>query len=406
MPLNTASATSNSQTTEFAVTGAFISNERYGRFARYALSVAIATHALFALVFTLVGVGLMVGINLASIAIYASCAALARRNLNRWISWLVLIELLGHAVIATRAVGPASGFQYYAWLIIPLAAISTRNNHARKIFIVTLASITGLAMDYWLQGVPPLTTLSTTTITLLHTFNLAAYFTIMAVLAFFYAQTVAEAERGLHKNATTDVLTGLRNRRRLLELARGELARARRSGGPVSIIMTDIDLFKSINDRYGHPTGDQVIVSIAQCLQQCVRVQDHTARWGGEEFVIVLPGIDIQGAYAAAERMRQRIEQLRVPTDTQSLRCTASFGVSEWKHGRGETFEQCLDKADAALYCAKQMGRNRVCMDQTAPLQDHAVAEVLSAGTTTNTTPTTPSVSQATQVMPAHRNAG
>ena len=114
MTLNTASVTSNSQTTEFAVTGAFISNERYGKFARYALSVAIAAHALFALVFTLLGVGLMVGINLASIAIYASCAALARRHLNRWISWLVLIELLGHAVIATRAVGPASGMINHA----------------------------------------------------------------------------------------------------------------------------------------------------------------------------------------------------------------------------------------------------------------------------------------------------
>jgi diguanylate cyclase (GGDEF)-like protein len=308
-------------------------------------------------------------------------------------------------MMATRAVGWACGFEYYAWLIIPLAAISTRNSRARKILIVTLASITGLAMDYWLQSVPPLIALSATTIGLLHTFNLAAYFTIMAVLAFFYAQTVAEAERGLHKHATTDVLTGLRNRRRLLELARGELARARRSGGPVSIIMADIDLFKSINDRYGHPTGDQVIVSIAQCLQQCVRAQDHTARWGGEEFIVVLPDIDMHGAHAAAERMRQRIEELRVPTDAQPLRCTASFGVSEWKHGRGETFEQCLDKADAALYCAKQMGRNRVCMDQTTLLQDLAVAEVLSAGTATHSEQTTSAASHITQVMPAHRNA-
>jgi diguanylate cyclase (GGDEF)-like protein len=190
----------------------------------------------------------------------------------------------------------------------------------------------------------------------------------------------------------------------LLELARGELARARRSGAPVSIIMTDIDLFKSINDRYGHPTGDQVIAGIAQCLQQCVRAQDHAARWGGEEFIIVLPDVDLHGAEVAAERMRQRIEQLRIAVDADTLRCTASFGVSEWKHGRGETFEQCVDKADAALYCAKQTGRNRVCVDQQVTLQDHAVAEVLTTSATGNMP--SPIGSHATQIIAAHRNAG
>jgi diguanylate cyclase (GGDEF)-like protein len=406
MPNSIASAKTDPQTTiEFTVTGAYASNQRYGKFARYGLSVAIATHALFALLFTLLGVTLMVWVNLVSIAIYGSCVALARRNYNRWISWAVLIELLGHAIIATRAVGYASGFEFYAWLIIPLAAISTRSGLRKKAIMVGLGSIACLIMDQWLQRMPPLTVLPASTLALLHTFNLAAYFTIMATLAFSYAQTVAEAERGLHKHATTDVLTGLRNRRRLLELARGELARARRSGAPVSIIMTDIDLFKSINDRYGHPTGDQVIAGIAQCIQQCVRQQDHAARWGGEEFIIVLPDIDLHGAQAAAERMRQRIEQLRIAADVEALRCTASFGVSEWKHGRGETFEQCLDKADAALYCAKQMGRNRVCVDQTNVLQDHAVADVLSSSVATPRSLTTPAASHATQVMPAHRNA-
>lgn len=401
MPLTTASTPIDPHTTtEFVTTGAFITNERYGKFARYALSVAVATHALFALIFTLLGVTSMVWINLVSIIVYASCAGLAQHHYKPWVSWVVLLELLGHALCATRAVGWASGFEYYAWLIIPLAAISTRNGQRKKIVVVLLTSFICLAMDRWLKAMPPLTLLPADTVSMLHTFNLGAYFALMAVLAFSYAKTVADAERGLHKHATTDVLTGLRNRRRLLELAHAELARARRSSTPVSIIIADVDLFKSINDRYGHPTGDQVIVGIARCLQQCVRQQDHTARWGGEEFIIVLPDIDLHGACAAAERMRQRIEQLRIAEDIDTLRCTASFGVSEWKHGRGETFEQCLDKADAALYCAKQMGRNRVCMDQSVTLHEHAVAEVLSdnAGT--------PSSLNTTQATAAHRNAG
>jgi diguanylate cyclase (GGDEF)-like protein len=259
-------------------------------------------------------------------------------------------------------------------------------------------------MDPWLQSVPALTTLPPNTIRFLHTFNLGAYFTIMAVLAFVYAQTVAEAERGLHKHATTDALTGLRNRRRLLELARDELARAQRSGAPVSVIVVDIDGFKSINDRYGHPIGDQVIVRVAQCLSDCVRRQDHLARWGGEEFLIVLPDIDLQGAHAAAERMRLSIEQLSVAAKLEAVHCTTSFGVSEWKRGHGETFEQCLNRADTALYAAKKLGRNRVSLSQSPALAEHHVAAVL-AGDTTNNNPALDAASNLTQALPSHRNA-
>jgi len=408
MTFNADSAPESHATTEFVVTGAFVANERFGRFARYALSVAIAMHALFAVIFALLGVALMVWVNLFGIVVYASCVALARNKLHRWIGWIVLFELLGHAIVATRAVGWSSGFEFYAWLIIPLSAIGTRRGVRKKITMVVLTSISCLIMDQWLRDMPPLHELSLPTARVLHTFNLAAYFAITALLAFVYAQTVAEAERSLHRHATTDVLTGLRNRRRLLELARGELARARRSHAPVSIIIADIDLFKSINDHHGHPAGDLVLVAIAQCLQQCVRQQDHTARWGGEEFIVILPDIDLHGAYAAAERMRQRIEQLNLSIGAETLHCTASFGVSEWKHGRNQTFEQCLDRADAALYCAKQLGRNRVCVDPATPLQDHTVADVLTAGNaiaSASTESTTTTIGNATQAMPAHRNA-
>ena len=406
MSPNTPTASTDSRhATAFAVTGAFVTNARHGQFARRALIVALMAHGFFTALFMALNVALMVWLNLASIALYFTCIGLARRNHNGWVSGLVIVALLGHAAIATRAVGWASGFQLYAWLLIPSAALSTRSSPSKKICLVVLASLACMAIDPWLQRVPALTKLPPKTIRFLHTFNLGAYFAIMAVLAFVYAQTVAEAERILHRQATTDSLTGLRNRRRLLELARGELARARRSGAPVSIIVADVDHFKSINDRFGHLTGDQVIIGIAQCLHQCVRQQDHTARWGGEEFIMVLPDIDLQGAYAAAERMRQSIEQLRVPTDADTVCCTASFGVSEWKHGRGETFEQCLDRADAALYSAKQLGRNRVCLSQPPALTEHGVADVLSASNPANNAQPTPAASHATQVMPAHRNA-
>lgn len=392
-------------TAEYGSTGEFTTKARYSNFARLALASVIMAHAIFALVFLSLGVSSMVWVNMASIAIYASCIVLARCHRGSWIVGLILAEMLGHAFLSTRAVGWASGFQYYAWLTVPLIAMSTLRSRSVKIAIAAIAGLACTGIDVWWQDAAPLTVLPLSTIRFLHTFNLAAYFTIMALLTLVYAQTFANAERGLRKHATTDTLTGLRNRRRLLELARGELARARRSGTAVSLIIADIDHFKSINDRFGHATGDQVIVAIAHCLQQCVRQQDHTARWGGEEFIVVLPDIDLQGAYAAAERMRQSIEQLHVPTDADTVRCTTSFGVSEWKHGRGETFEQCLDRADAALYSAKQLGRNRVCWSQPPALTDRGVAEMLSAGNPTDNSGTTSAASHVTQAMPAHRNA-
>jgi diguanylate cyclase (GGDEF)-like protein len=288
-----------------------------------------------------------------------------------------------------------------------LAAINTRSNTTRKISVVVLMCLTCLGIDLYSQGVTPLTMLSDPTTRFLHAYNLASYLTIMAALAFVYAQGVGEAEQRLHKHATTDSLTGLRNRRRLLELAHDELARASRSGTPVSIIIADIDHFKSINDRYGHPVGDRVMVSMARCLRDCVRRQDHVARWGGEEFIIVLPDIDLQGAYQAAERMRKQIEQLYVVTELETVRCTASFGVSEWSIQRNENFEQCLGRADAALYAAKQFGRNRTCLSEPPVLSEHLVAEVLRMTDPAQPQQTgTHTAAQTTQAMPSHRNAG
>ena len=392
-------------TAEFGSTGEFATKVRYGGFARLALVYAILAHVIFALIFFSMGVSLMVWVDLAGIALYAGCIVLARYRRSGLLAAVIFTEMLGHAIFSARAVGCASGFQYYAWLIVPLIGMSTLRNRNIKLAIATIAALMCIGIDMWYQDVAPLTVLPPGSIRFLHAFNLAAYFLIVALLTFIYAQTVANAERGLRKHAATDALTGLRNRRRLLELARGELSRVRRSGTAVSLIIADIDHFKSVNDRFGHATGDQVIVAIAQCLQQCVRQQDHTARWGGEEFIVVLPDIDLQGARAAAERMRERIEQLHLPADTDSVRCTASFGVSEWKHGRGETFEQCLDRADAALYHAKQLGRNRVCLSQPPALTEHDVAEVLSAGSSADNSQTTPAAAEATQVMPAHRDA-
>jgi two-component system cell cycle response regulator len=158
----------------------------------------------------------------------------------------------------------------------------------------------------------------------------------------------------------TDALTGVWNRRYLLEMADIELARAQRYGTPLGCIILDLDHFKSINDRFGHTMGDQVLVAVARMLQRDLRKCDMAARYGGEEFVVLLPQTGLEGAQTVAERERASIGSLAVSFGDAVVHPTASFGVTAIPACRAGTFADLVGKADAALYRAKEKGRNRV----------------------------------------------
>lgn len=165
----------------------------------------------------------------------------------------------------------------------------------------------------------------------------------------------------LEKQATTDGLTGLYNRRTFNERFEEALARAERAGNPLSLMLTDVDHFKSVNDNYGHQVGDDVLVGVARTLLRCARATDLVARYGGEEFCIILEGTDAQGAAHLADRIRRSIAQLRFDTGRGPLEVTSSFGVAELGN-HGDDPESLLKAADDALYLAKERGRNRVVM--------------------------------------------
>jgi len=156
--------------------------------------------------------------------------------------------------------------------------------------------------------------------------------------------------------ARTDALTGLANRRTLQEALHREVARAERQGNYLSVIVADLDHFKLVNDRYGHSTGDQVLVLAAAVLGDQLRPFDLAARYGGEEFILLLPGIAVDGAMAIAERKRREIAEIDIPGCPE--RVTVSLGVAAWVNG--ESPEAMVERADAALYNAKRSGRNRV----------------------------------------------
>lgn len=171
----------------------------------------------------------------------------------------------------------------------------------------------------------------------------------------YWNRKLSALNRELERLSSTDKLTGLCNRMKLDEKFEEEIQRFERFKNPFSVIMVDVDHFKSVNDAHGHQTGDAVLVQTANVLLENTRKTDVVGRWGGEEFLILCPGTDAEGAAKVAENLRKAIEGSdfgKVGTKT------ASFGIAECVEG--ELAKDVVAKADAALYRAKNAGRNRV----------------------------------------------
>lgn len=167
--------------------------------------------------------------------------------------------------------------------------------------------------------------------------------------------SVDEANRTIERLAREDPLTGLANRRALEQNIVRAMSFARRWHYPLGVIMADIDHFKSVNDRYGHLVGDQVLISFSQLLKSTCRVEDLAVRFGGEEFLLLLPNSDIKHSEALANRLQQRLRDEAMPIPTP---ITVSLGVTVL--GDSDTSSSLIDRADQALYVAKRRGRDRV----------------------------------------------
>lgn len=185
---------------------------------------------------------------------------------------------------------------------------------------------------------------------------------LLSLVVFFFRQLVrklTDARRQLETFAMTDPLTGLFNRRHLLERFEQECERANRGGEGLSCFMLDIDHFKQVNDNFGHQAGDEVIQTIANLCRGALRTYDVVGRYGGEEFLAILPRTSLETARIVAERLRTAIESadiMRKPNGDQHP-VTASLGLSQWKPF--DTVDTIIQRADQALYRAKAAGRNR-----------------------------------------------
>jgi diguanylate cyclase (GGDEF)-like protein len=172
--------------------------------------------------------------------------------------------------------------------------------------------------------------------------------------------------------SATDALTGIANRRTFDERLAIEVARSNRYGAPLSLVMIDLDHFKELNDRFGHPAGDEVLKRVAVLIDREKRLGDVVARYGGEEFAAILPHTEPRAATIWAERVRQLIAGTEVRSEAGALNVTASFGVAGAPQEQAES-AGLVEGADQALYEAKRLGRNRVVGGGDGPQRTYAV---------------------------------
>jgi len=203
---------------------------------------------------------------------------------------------------------------------------------------------------------------------------LGSYALIVAGSLAFLLMHKERADEETSRLATTDPLTGVFNRRTFIELAEQELARSRRAGAPLALMMLDLDHFKRVNDTHGHLTGDEVLVSFTRLIRDCVRRGDLVVRYGGEEFCVLLPGTALSAATALAERIRAATAETTLTH--KPFRITVSIGLTACAGDRDTTVGELLARADEALYRAKDEGRNSVValsLTEAAEGEQHAL---------------------------------
>lgn len=174
---------------------------------------------------------------------------------------------------------------------------------------------------------------------------------------------VKNAMKRMAEMSTRDELTGLYNRRYFMDILDRGVAEANRYTKDLVLCMFDLDHFKKVNDTYGHPAGDKVLIEVSKILNNSIRKSDIPCRYGGEEFVVLFPSTDLADAQSFCERFRKKVEAHSTPYESSEVRITVSIGVVKYVHSKNESPEDLIKRADKALYMAKDQGRNRVLTD-------------------------------------------
>lgn len=332
----------------------------YGVMRSFSL-ISLVSHIIFTVVFTASG--------FFSLGIYYALTSFLwlviyiynQRGYHRFAFSTGVLESVINATLATYVLGWQSSFYFYIFAIIPLIFINAKIRQTYKVVLAILLGMLVLALFLQTPLQPPQIDMET----YLTVMNITLVILNLAYVghAFENAAEDAEAEllranRRLMNLAATDPVTNLTNRRNMMLRIEQEKEKIDRGGKPFSLIMVDIDNFKHVNDEFGHDGGDFVLIGLAEMISVSIRKQDQVARWGGDEFLVMLPETDLEGGRVVAEKIRQRVLRTPFVYHEKDIPVTLTFGVGLCDSNNG--IGSCIRKADQALYFGKQSGKNRV----------------------------------------------
>ena len=301
---------------------------------------------------------------LAIFNIFASLAwitgKLANRNGKHATATILLFsETVLHTIIAVYYLGWGSGFQYYLVAGVPFSLFLPKLRPQTMftlsallcvlfIFLFTITNGKTYAFKY-----PDL-------LSIMNYANIVIAFSALSINSYYFRLASILSEKTMERLANADQLTGLLNRRGMRSKLEAQRDINSRNGSPFMLVLTDIDFFKKFNDTYGHDCGDFVLRGVAQLMKKRLRQYDVVARWGGEEFLILLPDTETDSALLVAEELRAAIENEKFKFAGNVLSVTMTFGVAQYHDG--EHIDACLKRADEALYRGKESGRNKVSL--------------------------------------------
>ena len=322
------------------------------------VAVLYATYFQFQL-----GSSVAASLNLIFATIYCSPLLLSYRQLFRAAKITIFIAVMSHAfVLSTQIFTHASGFHYY-YLLLPscLFLMFDEKEKYEKILLMTLGLVLFFVCENY-NSVAPLVSISETAEKIIFSSTILIVMLEIYLITYIFSNAITRNEQLLQKIATKDWLTGLNNRGMFVEIAQKLVKQAIRYKKPLSLLMLDIDYFKNINDTHGHIAGDQVLKEIAHTLQSGIRTSDTLARFGGEEFVIILPETASVDAFELAQNLRKLIENTPVLIENnEPIPCSISVGIAQIE-ATINSLDELIRCADIAMYKAKESGRNKVSL--------------------------------------------
>jgi len=320
------------------------------------VQIAFAIHVVLFCLCLMLPIPVLAVANVASIVVYVACLRAIKAGRHNLAGTLISVEIIAHALLATWVLGWDSNFHFYLFCIVPIIAFSFQTALLKRLLLYlsillvavgcfALRSRMGLAASVspMLLEVFGIVNALAATALLLHATGLSVRFTLAMQLSLFHT-------------AHHDSLTNLYTRRRVLQRVR-ELG-ARPAALSSAIILLDIDHFKQINDLHGHELGDVILQRVADSIRASVRATDMASRWGGEEFLVLLPETASAEAAQVAERILQSIRQQAGQVEEGPLAISATVAMVVQQPG--EAFDDALGRADQLLYVGKQQGRDRV----------------------------------------------